>query len=231
MPTVDINLIVRQSLEKLLAAPRANRYPNPLAIGQNADFPILQEIKDNALIIDQALCTDIISAPAGHPYATNFMTPSKPLSNGDRVPPHIGSDGDVVVALTDTNKVYKPSEVAKSRGEILRMIDNETFYGGPSRFHFIEGGFLYHSGFQDSPSAKVYYPVFTKSSICQCPEAYTDVLLFGTVSLCEKIDMTDAFFQKYNGLYLAGRQMIKQGAEYIPPQEQLEQAIDARRAA
>lgn len=222
MAVCDITLVRKQVLEKLVAMPRAisQRYTD--AIGEGSDYAVLQEITDGILLVDESICTDIISAPSGHPYASQFMTLSAALSNGDKVPGHIGSYGDVRVAVAT---VYGPSEEAKSRGDILRMIDNAALYGGPSRFHWIENNFIFHAGDQDVPSVKVYYPVFSKTAACQTPDNYTEVLQYGSIQIQQKMDSEAAFFKDYRDLYLIGRQMIKSGAEFIPPQQQLEAAM------
>ena len=225
-PTVaDIVLVRKQVLEKLIAMGIATRYQD--LIGNNSSYASLQELTDKILMVDAAICLDIISTE-GHPYLNKFMTLSTTeFSSGDKITEHLGIYGDVVVALTDADKVYKPSVPTKSREEILRMIDNETLYGGPSRHHFIEQNFIYHSGFQDSASAKVYYPVFTKTAACQSPQQYEDALIYGTVDIAEKFNSDDPFFARNRDAYLLCRQMIKGGAEFLPAAEQ----IDAMRKA
>lgn len=219
-PLADKVLVLKRVLEKLQASPRHARYT--AAIGQNSAFPVLVEIQDTILIVDQAVCGDIIGAKAGHPYANLFMTLSAPLRSGDKIPPHMGFYGDVLVSLDGTGPSYGPSEPAKSRGEILRMVDQPTLYGGPSRFHWIENNFLYHSGFQTDPSGKVYYPVFAKTAECQSPQQYEDILTYGTVAEMEKLPAGNPFFTRYMGLYMQTRQMAKDGVEFIPAEEQLE---------
>ncbi len=217
----DIVLIRKQVLEALIAMPTAvaQRYSD--AVGSNSTYAVLQELTDKALIIDEAICLDIMST-YGHPYINKFMTLSAALSSGDRIPEHVGILGDVQVAI-ESGGTYGPSVPAKNREEILRMIANETLYGGPSRHHFIESGFLYHSGYQVAASGKVYYPVFTKSAtLCQSPDYYSDAVYYGTLDLAEKLNSDDPFFARNRAAYLLCRQMIKGGAEFLPAAEQLD---------
>jgi hypothetical protein len=214
----DIVLIRKQVLEALILMPVAARYTD--ALGSNSSMGVLQELTDKILIVDEAVCTDICMTP-GHPYANKFMTLSAAFSSGDKVTEHIGIYGDVLVAPTNDIATLGPSIAAKSREEILRMIDNATLYGGTSRNHFIEQNFIYHSGYQAAPSAKVYYPQFTKTAACQAPDNYTDVLIYGTIDLCEKLNSEDPFFDKNTKLYQLSRGLVRSGAEFIPSQQQL----------
>lgn len=215
----DISLVRKQVLEMLVLMPVAARYSD--SIGTNSFMLVLQELTDKILIIDEAIVTQDIITQEGHPYINKFMTLSSTFSSGDRISEHLGVYGDVLVA-PDIGGTYGPSTAVKSREEILRMVDNATLYGGPSRHHFIQGHVLYHAGYQAAPSGKVYYPVFTKSStLCQCPDAYTDVLISGTIDLCEKLNSDDPIFKKNHDLYMLGRSMIKAGAEFIPAATQL----------
>lgn len=219
-PTVaDIVLVRKQVLEALILMPVAARYTD--AIGSNSSLTVLQELTDKILIIDEAIITGDIITNEAHPYINRFMTLSAAFSSGDRITEHLGVYGDVLVATTADAATYGPSIAAKSREDLLRMIEKATLYGGPSRHHFLQQHVIYHSGYQAAPSAKVYYPVFTKTAACQSPDAYTDVLIFGTIDLCEKLNSEDPFFKKNHDLYMLGRSLIKNGAEFLPPQEQL----------
>lgn len=215
MAVADIVLIRTQVLEKLIASPRAARYTD--AIGEGKDYAVKQEITDNILIIDFTNCNDIIGTP-GHPFRSSFMIPSSPLVSGDFIPAHTGAHGDVQVSLSG---VYDFSVPAKSRDEILAMRGNPTLYGGASRHHYIEDSVCHHAG----EFAKVWYPSLAKTALCQSPQAYEDVLIYGTIHLCEKIDIADEFYDKNLRLYQYCRQMVKGGAEFIPSQQQLEAAI------
>lgn len=209
----DINLVGSQVLEALQACPEGARYT--FAIGTNSEFKILQEIKDRILLVDQALCLDIMSDP-GHWYAATFMDlSSTEYGSGDMIAAHIGYSGDVQVSIDST---YKPGLIAKSRDEVLRMIDLEDLYGGKSRYYFIENGFCYHCG----SKLKGHFHVFEKTAICQSPQVYEDVLIYGAISTSEKLDAADPFFRKYDGLYQSARGMAKAGAEFLPPAEQIE---------
>src|SRR5690349_21837337 len=141
MDTADIVLVRKQVLEKIGAAPRHNPYTD--AIGENADYRVLDEITDAILIVDSVICgTDIIGT-AGHPFRSRFMVPSGALQHGDFVPVHTGAHGDVQVSIAG---VFDFSEQAKSRDEVLQMRRLQTLYGGPSRYHFIEDSVCYHAG-------------------------------------------------------------------------------------
>lgn len=219
MGVADIVLVRTQVIEKLLAGPDSNRYVDLL--GENSDFEEIDELTDSILIIDGVVVNDIIGTP-GHPYRTFFMFPSPALVNGDFVPPHTGAHGDVQVSI---GGVFDFSEVAKSRDEILSMRKHATLYGGPSRYHYIEDNVVFHAG----ETAKVWYPQYTKTALCQSPEAYTDILIYGAVQFAHKYDMDSEFFKKYYGLFMTCRQMIKGGVEIIPAQEILEASM--RKAA
>lgn len=216
-PVADISLLGKRVLEKLQACPVGARYT--YAVGTNSEFVVKQEITDSILIIDQAVCLDIIGTP-GHPYASLFMTLSETeFDSGTMIAEHMGSYGDVVVSIGDD---YEPGKKTKSRDEILQMIDCVDLYGA-SRFYYLENNVIYHCG----TKAKVNYPVFEKTAVCQSPQQYEDVLEYGSLSISEKIDGADPFFRKQDGLYQAARGLVKAGAEYIPAAEQLEASMRA----
>ena len=139
MADADITLIRAQVLEKLLAAPRAARYTD--AIGENSDYPILNEITDNILIIDADICNLIIATP-GHPFRSKFMVASGNLLHGDFVPVHTGAHGDVQVSV---GGIFDFSKTAKSRDEVLHMRSFPNLYG-QSRHHYIEDSVVSHNG-------------------------------------------------------------------------------------
>lgn len=211
----DLVLVRTQVIEKLLAGPDGARYSD--ALGENSDFENVDELSDNILIIDGVVVNDIISTP-GHPYRPFFMFPSPVLSHGDFVPATTGGYGDVQVSLSG---VFDYAIPAKSRDEILAMRKSPALYGGPSRYYYLEDGVIYITG----DTAKVWYPQYTKTALCQSPEAYTDILIYGAVQFAHKYDMDSEFFKKYYGLFMTCRQMIKGGVEIIPAQEVLEASM------
>jgi hypothetical protein len=216
MPPVvaDIVLVRTQVLEALVAMPRFARYTD--AIGENSQYQVKQEITDKILLTDGILCGDVIATP-GHPWRSSFMVPSSPLLHGDFVPRHTGAHGDVQVSV---GGVYDFSAPAKSKEEIFAMRANPGIYGAASRFHFIEDNVAYHSG----DFAKVWYPSFTKTAACQSPQTYEDLLFYGSVQISEKLDNSDPLFGKCNGLFMAGRSLVRTGAMLIPAQQELEAA-------
>lgn len=216
----DLVLVRTQVIEKLLAGPDGARYTDALN-PDNSDFEEIDELTDNILIIDGVVVNDIISTP-GHPYRPFFMLPSAPLVSGDFIPATTGAVGDVQISIAG---VFDYATLAKSRDEVLAMRRNAALYGGTSRYFYIEDGVIHITG----DTAKVWTPQYTKTALCQSPEAYTDILVYGAVQFSHKYDMESEFFKKFYALFTTCRQMIKGGVEIIPAQEILEASM--RKAA
>lgn len=219
MPTgvADLSFVATQVLEKLHASPRAARYT--LAIGEDSEYVVLQEVKDFVLLADEQVIQDILSTP-GHGWRSGFMVQSSALNSGDFLPNFIGKIGDVSVAVSS---VYKPSTPAKSREEILRMIEFPSLYTN-KRFHYCQDGMVYTPG----DSFKAWYPAFTRTSACQSPQTAEAALIYGAIEIAEKINSETEFFKKYSGLFQVARQYVRD-EKIIPPQEELERMLAVQR--
>lgn len=218
-PTASLDLVVKQVLEKLLASPEGARYT--LAIGTSSEFKVLQELKDNALLVDQSLCFDIMDT-WDHPYGSKFLVldDANEYVSGAQIVPHLGKHGDILISVDDGD-TYSPGLIYKSRDEMLRMIAARELYGGKSLDCVVDNRYVYHNG----DKAKLYLPVFEKTDACQSPQQYEDILICGTIDGSEKLDAADPFFQKHAAAYRAYRGLVRGGAEFVPTMEQMTQRV------
>jgi hypothetical protein len=143
-------------LELLLASPRGARYGG--TAGGKSSYSVTQEVTDACVEGDMLTCMAIIET-LGHPYRSGFMVASANLATGDFIPAHIGSHGRVVIDPTGTD-TFKGGILAASMDELVEALHNPVLYPNAKRFYFIEDNCIEHLG----SAAKVYYPLFTKTT-------------------------------------------------------------------
>ncbi len=216
----DIDFITKQVLEKLLATPEAARYT--VAIGTDSEFTVLQEIKDNVLIVDERICIEDILGVPGHPWRQQFMVWSGDLSSGDAITKTVVPYGFVQTKVGSAS--YEYSTQAEGRDEILRMIKFSSLYSNLN-YHWIEDGVV----LTPATTAKVQYAEFTRGSACQAPATATAALIFGGIQQCEKRDSGSDVYSNYGKLFEMARPYIRNN-QIVPPQESLEKQLQARAA-
>lgn len=179
-------------------------------------FPDDNEFKDAGLEADAVIVRDIIETE-GHPYRTQFLAASSVLSSGDMIPAHVGSIGKV--EIDDGSTGYKGGTLAASRSDVLEVVLNPSLYPDSKRWYWIEDTEIVHTG----SGAKVWYPSFTPSaSVCQAPDAYTEAVIAGTISLLYKDGSAVDFFQHYSQLFNMQREAIRNKELVIPTAQQFQ---------
>jgi len=216
----DIEFIGPQVLEKLLATPEAARYT--FATGSDSEFQIVQEIRDNILIVDERICVEDIIGTPGHPWRQKFMQWSTGIASGVKITDTVCPYGFVQTKVGSAD--YEFSTQAKNRDEILRMIKFKSLYSNLN-FHWIEDGVV----LTPADTAKVQYAEFTRTAACQAPATATAALIYGSIQQCEKRDSGSDVYSDYGKLFEMARPYIRQN-QIIPPAEQLEMALDRKAA-
>jgi len=216
----DLVLVRTQVIEKVFGNIIINRYTDALD-GSNSEWPSKQEITDNCILADEIICQDLISTP-GNGWRQQFLQWTADLDSGSAVTQTTGAYGEVKVKVGGT---YKFSQPSKSREEILRMIQFPNLYTDKF-WHFVQDGIVLTPG----DKVQVQYPVFTRGVTLQGPQTAEPAIIWGAISLSEKMDSGGPFFQKYDRLFGVGREYVKTG-QIIPPMEQLEQMIASGQAA
>jgi hypothetical protein len=170
------------------------------------------------------VCLEIINTP-DHPYRASFMVASGNLANEEFIPAHIGEHGQVRIDETGGG-TFNGGLLAKSKDEILSVIQCPSLYTNAKRWYWIEDGQLFHSG----SAARIYYPSFTKNdSACQSHEAYTAAVIVGAVGFLAKDGALsgDEFYKFYLEQFDAMRAEIRGGARVIPEAQMFERADNA----
>lgn len=211
------NLVrIRTRVISILLANRLAPYTD--AVGGNSRYPVITEFTDTTLEADSVLIHARISTP-GDPYRAGFMGASINLANGDRIPAHIGAVGDIDVAIGAT---FAPARFAKSKAEIIALIEHPLLYPGARRWAFIEDGRVFHNG----DAARVWYPTYSKSAVCQSPEVDELALVAGTLGFVPKdgavtpeiYEKGASYFQWYIETQIKGKNVILPEVEVIERQ-------------
>lgn len=213
MAKVDIVLVRKRVLEKLLASPLAARYTD--AIGTNAEYPMLAEITDTIIDIDALLILAHINVE-GDPVRAEFMA-EQVAKHGD----YLNIDGDIDVD-PDGNGSFKPARYASSRAEIMEIIANPTLYPDAKRWVFVEDSRI----FTPAKVVKVWHSNFVKGDVCQAPEFDTLAEIAGTISALEKDGGNTSFFARH-GQYLDWHisNNIKGESQVLPDVEAIETSL------
>lgn len=200
MAVVNIATVRKRALELLLASPRSARYTD--AIGQNSEYPVLQEITDAALAIDlNEVCGDIVDiAESGG--GAKFMFASANIVSGDLIPDHEGARGPV--ELTD-GITWRNGLLASSDDEMQEVLSHPALYSNIDLFYFIK----FRQILTNAAAARIYLPNLTKTAACQSHERWEDVVLWGTAMSMEKDGGNTPFFQKYESLFMQNRPRAK----------------------
>lgn len=217
MALVQVNTVVKRGLELLTASPRAARYT--VAIGENADYAVLQEITDVALNMDFTLCGDIISqAESG--AGTPFMFPSANLASGDFIPDHQGARGPVDLF---NGSVWRDGLLAESEDQLAEVIAHPNVYPDPDLWFFIKHRRLLHT----ATAGRVYLPTLSRTSACQAHERYENCEVWGLVMALEKDGGDAEFSRKYERLHETERvRLFSSGlviAQEIPESREVSQ--------
>lgn len=216
MPTVN-DTVIRKRVVALLLANRASPYAGTVGTGSstNSRYQSDAEITDAMLEADAQVCLARMSNP-GDPFRETWMTVASGLANGDRIPAFTGAVGDVDV---DAGSGHVPAKYASSRMELIEIGDNPTLYPDADKYCFVEDGRVFHN----AVNARVHYPSFIKSTVCQSPEADEAAVIAGTVSFLVKDGSSSpelfaamaAYFQAYLAM-LRGEEVL------LPKVEQFE---------
>lgn len=179
-------------------------------------FPDDNEFKDAGLEADAVIVRDIIET-VGHPYRSQFFSTTGILASGDEISAHVGAIGKV--EIDDGTGTYKGGTLAASRAEVLEVVLNPTLYPDSKRWYWIEDVEVVHTG----AGAKIRYPNFVPSaSVCQSPDAYTDAVIAGAISLLYKDGSAVDFFQHYSQLFNMQREAIRNKELVIPTAQQFQ---------
>lgn len=194
----------------LLAGPRTNPYGG--AAGELSTFPSDPEFTEAGIEGDADVCRAIVET-VGHPSAALFMVASPNLASGTIIPDNVGAVGDVLVDGVLSN-------LAESRSEILEIRSNAALYPNAGKWHFIEGGVLYHTG----TNGVVYTPRFSKTNACQSPDIYTGAVVAAGMRYLMKDGADPNFFQYYANLFARQEAEIRGRQLVIPELVQYEKA-------
>lgn len=199
MAVTDISKTQTRTLELLTAGPRFARYT--LALGDNPDYSVLQEIKDINLSIDFTLCCEVADDPESA-SGTRFMFPSANLSSGDFIPDHEGARGNVELF---NSFAWKDGLLASSEDEIAEMLEHPQLYANADLWYFIKFRQIRHN----ASAARIYLPTLTLLTTCQSHPRYENAVVWGSVAAMEKDGADKAFFKKYEDLYMTERARLR----------------------
>lgn len=219
MALCDITRI-RKRVISLLLANRLAPYTD--AVQGNSRYSVLTEFSDTILEVDAMIVQARISTP-GDPHRERFMTTFSPdLANGDLIPAHSGAHGDVDVKV---GAAWAPARYAKSRAEVISLVEHPVIYPDCERWVFIEDSRIFHNG----AAARVMSPTFTKTAVCQAPEEDELAEIAGALGMIPKDgavtpeihDKGAQFFTWYIETQIKGKNLI------LPEAEQIERQLAA----
>ncbi len=112
---------------------------------------------------------------------------------------------------------YMDGTQALSKDEIIAAINYPNIYGsspnGVTAGHwFIEGDVLYST----SPLSKVLYTDYTLTTVPQCPQPYSNVIVAGAIAHLWKDGGDANQFDYYSKIYTGMMQMVAGGAMVVP---------------
>lgn len=210
---------IRTRAIAILLANRLSSYSD--LVGGNSRYPVTQEFTDTILEVDAMVVNARLSNP-GDPYRPGFMiAPSVNLAHGDLIPSHIGAHGDVDVSI---GGVFEPARYAKSRAEVIALREHPALYPNTKRWAFIEDNRVFHNG----DAARVWYPSFTKGSVCQAPEQDELAEICGTVAMMPKDGaVTPELYGQLGQYFAAYLAMLRGEKATLPPIEEVERQLAA----
>lgn len=227
MPAVSLQRVQKRIVSLLFAnrlAPYSGLIPTPAS---NSRYQSLPELTDAILEFDGVIVQARMNIP-GDPFRTTWMAISEDIQNGQLIPPHIGSAGNVEVGILDEDTqeyTYTPARYASSRAEILAMRAHPTLYTDAELWAFTEDGTLYHNG----DVGRIWRPQYTKSSVCQAPDVDELAVVAGTLGGLPKDGaVTPEIYSagaSYAQWYIASQ--IKGDRIALPEVEQIESRLAA----
>lgn len=220
MGVVSIATVRTRVISALMAnrlAPYSGTISSPPT---NSRYQTAAEFNDVILEVDALIVLARISNP-GDEYRPNWITATPNLASGDFIPPHVGANGHVDVAVGAT---FLPASYAKSRAEMLAVIAHPALYPDAQRWAFIEDSQIWHNG----DAARVWCPTFTKTSNCQAPDVDELAEVMGTIGFLVKDgSVTPELYSTGANYFAAYLQMLKGEQVILPEVESLERALAA----
>lgn len=217
MGTVN-DKVVRRRVIAMLFANRLTPYTDTVpesGSGVNARYPRTQEFTDSILEVDALICQARASTP-GDPYRSQWMDVTGPLVSGTIIPAHIGAKGNIEI---DNGDGWIPARLANSREEMIEIINNPSLYS--SLRAFIEDNEILHN----AKRARVRYPNFEKTDVCQAPDVDELAVVMGTLGSMPKDGAVSPEIYSVGAQYLqAYIAMIKGEQVMLPEVAQFERA-------
>lgn len=212
---VDI-VKVRTRVISLLMANRLSPYTD--AVGGNSRYPVKTEFTDTTLQVDALIIQARVSTP-GDPHRSRFITSEDGLAHGAYITGHTGTHGDVDVAI---GADYQPARYAKSRAEVISLVEHPAIYPNTERWAFVEDSRVFHNG----DAARVWRSTFTKTDDCQAPEEDELAEVAGTLGFLPKdgavtpelYDRGAQYFMWYIETQIKGKSVVLPEIEVIERQ-------------
>lgn len=172
-------------------------------------FPSDAEILEAILEADEWV-VNMCYLQSVNPELTQGFITSSAVANGGAVPFHHGKLDNVTV---DTGSGFVKAIEARNIDDITNASGTDTYVGAGSTgfLYKIENGNFYSTA---SGGGTITYPLYTRTSVPQCNQNETALLVFRTVAILAK-NASPALFEYYDNKANQGQQQIIQDGSYM----------------
>jgi len=227
MAVVDITRVQQRVVAILNAAPPPGATFSATVSGKQGRYRSTEEIQYAILEVDNAFCRDLIIT--GHPYRSQFMVVTDPLTTNSLIPAHIGGQGMIEVSDDDSvsdSAVWLPALTPKSQDDITTVLAFPTNYGltvaDSKGWAWISDNRVVTT----SPYCRIRYPQFTPNyTTCQADASLEDGEVSGAVAELFKDGSDGGLFDRHRQLYADTRAEIRAGAEVFPSLQMAERQV------